>query len=64
MKCPSCGVDFELQIVKKGEANWRKEPASPAQLRELKRLEIQHNPNLTKGQASDLLDFHKHEKRG
>lgn len=59
MKCPKCGTDLELQIVKKGEANWRVEPASEAQLKWLARFEIQHNAQISKGEASDLIDFHK-----
>jgi len=58
MKCPKCGSDLELDIKIKGVATWRKEPASKAQLDKLEYLGVRHNKNITKGEASDLIDFH------
>ena len=60
LKCPHCGKEFELDIkvVEKGKADWRDEPATEAQKQALKKFGVQFSPNITKGQASDLLDFY------
>ena len=43
---------------------WRDEPATPEQLSFLKRHSILHDPKITKGQASDLIDERVRKWRG
>lgn len=50
---------MEFDLKPKGTADWRKEPASPEQLFMLKKWGVLHNANITKGEASDLIDFHR-----
>ncbi len=53
----------QINIEKESKKNaWRKDPATPGQLHELKRISVLHNANITKGEASDMIDFHKNEQ--
>lgn len=60
MKCLHCGKEFELDIkvVEKVERDWRTEPATERQRIALKNFGVLIRPNATRGEASDLLDFH------
>ena len=62
MKCPSCGADLELEFKLTKRGDWRKDPATPGQLHKLKKIGVKHNPNITKGAASALIDFYEKER--
>jgi hypothetical protein len=44
-------------------ADWRKDPATENQLVTLERLGGKPHPNMTKGEASDLIDHYASEKK-
>lgn len=45
-------------MVEKVERDWRTEPATERQRIALKNFGVLIRPNATRGEASDLLDFH------
>lgn len=57
MKCPSCGCDLDLdvKVVRKGNADWRKDRPTEKQVAFLKNNGID-GTTMTKGEASEEID--------
>lgn len=49
-------IDAEAKVLADPKARWRLQPASENQIAALVKMRIPHEPGITKGEASDLMD--------
>lgn len=49
-------LEAEARILADPKARWRSQPASEKQIAALLRMRIEHQPGITKGEATDLID--------
>lgn len=62
MKCPKCGCEVEFGLKLKEPIDWRKEKATPNQLKTLDNMKVPYTPNITKGEADELIKAHNYNK--
>jgi hypothetical protein len=62
MKCPNCQAEIEFDLKLKGTADWRKDKPTRAQLNLLDNMRVPYTKDITKGEASALIEAHKYVK--